>query len=143
MQFLIRLCAIALIPALTTTVCATGENLDQHVRQFVVDRYHDGRRLIEGPREITPPLIEPDQSCVELYQRRLTLLRRLHDYQPAYWDDPRNQAAVFLGAIWTPAFYFLGYTAVNARLDEIDDIDPRAELDALRYASARARCFEK
>ncbi len=109
----------------------------------VIDRYQDGRRLIEGPREVIPPALEPGQSCIALYERRLALLRHMDDYKPAYWDDPRNQAAVLIGTIWAPSFYFLSYSAINAHLDATNDTDPRAELDALRYASAQQRCFQK
>ncbi len=146
MTFLLRLrlCTIALLPVLsTTTVQAAANNPDERIRQFVVERYHDTRHLIEGPQGSAPPAIAPDQSCITLYERRLTLLRQLDDYKPPYWDDPRNQAAVFIGTMWTPAFYFLGYSAVNARLEEIDDIGPQTELDALRHASAQQRCFER
>jgi hypothetical protein len=144
MSIFIRLCAIALVSALSSAlVYAAGESLNAQVNDFVVDRYHDGQRLIEGPTVATPPVIEPNQSCAALYQRRLVLLQQMHDYKPAYWDDPRNQAAVFLGAIWTPAFYFLGYSAITAQLDKLNEIDPQTELDALRHVSAQLRCFEK
>ena len=144
MPMFIRFCAIALVAALSNaSVHADGESFDVQVNEFVVDRYHDGRRLIEGPRVATPPVIDPNQSCVALYQRRLVLLQQMHDYKPAYWDDPRNQAAVFLGTIWTPAFSFLGYSAITAQLDELNEIDPQTELDALRHVSAQQRCFEK
>jgi hypothetical protein len=136
--FLTSVCVLG--PA---NVAAAAEDIDQRVREFLIARYQDGRRLIEGPRETAPPPIAPNQSCAVLYQRRLNLLRQLNDYKPAYWDDRRNQAAFFVGTIWTPAFYFLNYTAVTARLDELDNVDPRVELDALRYASAQQRCFER
>lgn len=144
MSILIRLCVISLLTALCPTmVHATGETSDEGVSRFIIDRLHDGRRLIKGPSESDPPPVEPHQSCIELYQRRLSLLRQLHDYKPSYWDDPRNQAAVFIGTVWMPAFYFLNYSAVSAHLDELKHIEPRVELDALRHASAQQRCFEK
>ena len=62
---------------------------------------------------------------------------------PPYWDDQRNQTAIFLDAIWTPALYFLSYSAITAHLDQINDIGPMAELEALSRASAQRRCFEK
>jgi len=144
MPILMRLCVISLLTALSTTmVHAIGATLDEGVGGFIVDRLHDTRRLIAGPSESVPPIIEADQSCIELYQRRLILLRQLRDYNPTYWDDPRNQAAVLIGTIWAPAFYFLNYSAVNAQLDTLNHLDPQAELDALRHASAQRRCFEK
>lgn len=126
-----------------TTFAAAGDSLGQQAGDFLIDRYHDGRRLLEGPRQTATPAVAPGQSCIALYERRLELLRNMNDYKPAYWDDPRNQAAVFIGTIWTPAFYFLGYSAISAQLDSLNDIDPQVELDALRFASAEQRCFEK
>ena len=115
----------------------------ERARQFVIDRYQDGRHLIEGPAAIAPPVIDTTLTCIELYQRRLVLLRQMQHHKPTYWDDPRNQAAVFIGLIWTPAFYFLSYSALTARLDDLSMGDPQIALDTLRHASAQQRCFEK
>jgi hypothetical protein len=144
MALIVRCYAILVLVVLsTTTVYASGENIDEQVREFAHEGYRDVRLLIEGPREIPLPFVDPGRSCIDLYQRRVTLMHQMHDYKPAYWDDPRNQAAVFLGTIWTPTFYFLGYSAISAHLDELSDTNPQAELDALSQASAQQRCFEK
>lgn len=118
-------------------------SFEQRAREFAANRYDDARTLINGPQLVTPPPIDPAAGCVALYERRMFLQRTMSDRNPAYWDDPRNQAAVFLGTIWTPAFYFLGYSAVTGHLDELSANDPLAEIDALRRASAALRCFER
>ncbi len=144
MSLFVRFFAVALLTALApTTAQAIEESIDVQAGEFALERYRDARRLIEGPREIPLPVIDTAQSCGDLYRRRVTLRRHLDDYKPPYWSDPRNQTAVFLGTIWTPAFYFLGYSAVSAHLDQLTDANPRAELDALSQASAQQRCFEK
>ena len=144
MKLFVRFHAIALLVILsTTTAQATGENIADQVREFALAGYRNGRQLINDPREIPLPTIETNRSCIDLYRRRVTIMRHLHDYKPPYWDDPRNQSAVFLGTIWIPAFYFLGYSAVSAHLDELNKLEPQAELEALSRASAQQRCFEK
>lgn len=108
---------------------------------FAERRLNDIKKIILGPNGQPAPHIDPFQSCQQLYQRRLALLPKTLSYKPAYWDDPRNQVAVFLGTMFAPAFYFLGYTGISLYLEEANRIDPRIELDALRYASAQQRCF--
>ncbi len=136
---------VALVAALFSPYSALAAelNLEQQARQFATDRYNDARTLINGPQLRPAPPIDPAAGCVALYERRMALQRTMNDRNPAYWDDPRNQAAVFLGTVWTPAFYFLGYSAVNGHLDELSADDPQAEIDALRQASAALRCFER
>lgn len=111
------------------------------VLQFAQQRIQDIKKLIGGPNGRPAPVIAPYQSCQQLYARRLQLLPQTLDYKPAYWDDPRNRVAVFLGTMFAPAFYFLSYTGISSYLDAARQIDPRIELDALRHASAQQRCF--
>ena len=113
------------------------------VLKFAENRYRDIKKIILGPNGQPAPVIEPYQTCQQLYRRRLELLPQTLNYKPDYWDDPRNQVAVFLGTMFTPAFYFLGYSGISAYLDAANQIDPRIELDALRHASARQRCFTR
>lgn len=134
---------------LETTPTAAGQyasnqsvNIDP-ILKFAERRILDIKKLIGGPNGHPAPAIAPYQSCQQLYARRLQLLPKTLDYKPAYWDDPRNQVAVFLGTMFAPAFYFLSYTGVTSYLDAAHQIDPRIELDALRHASAQQRCFIK
>ncbi|MFT4583953.1 MAG: hypothetical protein ACI915_001702 [Gammaproteobacteria bacterium] len=143
-SFKISLCAMTTLLSLCLTPLQAAEHTPgENVREFAEQRYHDARRLIEGPRETVPATIPSGLSCIELYERRLDLLRQTDHHKPNYWDDPRNQAATFIGTIWTPAFYFLGYSAITAHLDELNIEEPQSTLNALRRASATQRCFEK
>lgn len=140
----LRFPVVMLLAVLATDPAyAIGENTTEQLREFALDRVEDGQRLVLGPSELPLPAIDPNLNCIELYQRRVKLWHQVHDYKPDYWNDPRNQAAVFIGTLWTPAFYFLGFSAVTAHLDQLNDVGPQAELDALSRASARLRCFEK
>lgn len=142
MQSLLKCSAVLLLWA-TGLGFACATEIHQQIEQFGIERFNDGRLMIEGPRIIEPAPTDPAASCRALYQRRMALQRNLDDYKPAYWEDPRNQTAVFLGTIWVPAFYFLAYSAVTTHLDELKDYTPQTEIDALRRASAALRCFEK
>ena len=128
--------AVGAQTAQTTSVTASDP-----VAEFAKKRFNDLKKLINGPNGQPAPHIAPYQTCQQLYYRRLAIMPRTLNYKPDYWDDPRNQVAVFLGTMFTPAFYFLGYSGINAYLDAANQIDPRIELDALRHASAQQRCF--
>lgn len=108
---------------------------------FARDRAADGRRLVLGPTapQVTPP--PATLTCTELYERRVALMQQQLDYRPAYTDDPRNQAAVFIGTIATPAFYFLPFSGIQDYVDADRKVRTERELDALRYASATRQCY--
>ena len=133
----------ALIIASTTAAYADEARFGDRAKAFASARYHDGKQLLLGPQPRPYPRVPATSDCIALYQQRLALRHERLDYKPGYWDDPRNQTAVFIGTIWSPVFYFLGYTAVSAHLADLNDADPTAELDALSAASQRQRCFER
>lgn len=135
---------LALLAFAAATIAQAAEpSFETRVREFALDRYHDGRLLIEGPHPLPTPAIDASLDCTAIYERRVALRRARDDHNVDYWDDPRNQAAVFLGAIWTPAFYFLGYSALDAHLEDLRLDDPLVEIDALSRLSAQKRCFER
>ncbi len=89
-------------------------------------------------------LVQPQdlaRSCEELYYERVVLTQRARAFAPAFYDDPRNQAAVFLGSVATPLYYLWGYTAVESYYDarRVEAVNRR--LDVLRQLSARKDCF--
>ena len=57
MSLFVRFFAVALLTTLPpTTAQAIGESINVQVREFTLERYHDGCRLIEGPREAPLPV---------------------------------------------------------------------------------------
>jgi hypothetical protein len=119
----------------------TPNQVQENTEQFAYDRLADGRRLLFGPYPPRVAPVPPAQTCAELYAERVQLMRAQVDYKPAYTDDPRNRAAVFIGTLFTPGFYYLAFTGVQAYLDATDDASAQSRLDALRYASAEQQCY--
>ena len=114
----------------------------EQARTFARARLADAHALLLGPSQPTPPPVT-NYDCHALYARRLELMRDGLDYRLPYWDDPRHVAAVFVGTLWTPAFYYLPYRAVAGTAADARRDRRTAELDQLRYASAAQRCFER
>ena len=102
--------------------------------------YDEANALINGPQPATFRNYS-QLSCAELYARRLKLYRKDVDTNPTFTDDPRNHAAVFIGLIYTPAFYYLPYSAIMNYRDHAHDVRRESKLDALRFASAERDCF--
>ncbi|MGH8598437.1 MAG: hypothetical protein ACREXT_17430 [Gammaproteobacteria bacterium] len=119
----------------------TWPQVQRDTEQFVYDRIGDGHRLILGPHAPHTAPVAPHQTCEALYAQRLALMQTQYDYKPAYTDDPRNRAAIFIGTIFTPAFYFLAFSGIQAYGEANDDAATHAQLDTLRYASAQQQCF--
>jgi hypothetical protein len=125
-----------------TTVSSSMSAYRQKAERFARDRLGDAHDLLVGPER--PAAMSPtDLDCRALYARRVALIQDRLDYRPTFWDDPRNRTSVFLGATWTPAFYYLGYSALAGYTQANTGPQRQAEIDALRSASARQRCFER
>jgi len=112
-----------------------------HAEAFARDRARDGERMLLGPTApvVTPPA--PELDCAALYARRVALMQHQLDYRPAWSDDPRNQAAVFIGTIFTPGFYFLPFSGIQDYVDGDRKVRAERELDALRTAAAARQCY--
>ena len=112
------------------------------VKQFVQARARDARNLTLG--HPVPQIIMPTNlDCTTLYNRRIALMRGQLDTGPTdYFDDPRIGAGTFLGAVWTPAFYYLPFRTLQRFQDQQRRPQVQADIDALRAASAAQRCFE-
>ena len=112
------------------------------VKQFVADRAHDARDMTLGTP--APQMVMPtDLDCTTLYNRRVALMRGQVDTGPTdYFDDPRIGAGSLLGAVWTPAFYYLPIRTLQRFRDQQRRPQLQADIDALPAASAAQRCFE-
>jgi hypothetical protein len=94
-----------------------------------------------GPAVAEATIEDEERSCADLYYERTVLMQRTNSFAPAYYDDPRNQALFYLGTVYTPMYYLLGYTAFESYYDtrRVEAVNRR--LDALRQVSARKDCF--
>lgn len=112
------------------------------VKQFVQARVTDARDLTLVPP--APQLVMPtDLDCTTLYNRRVALIRGQLDHEPTdYFNDPRIGASTVLGAVWTPAFYYLPFRTLQRFQAEQRRPHQQAAIDELRAASAAQRCFE-
>ncbi len=115
---------------------------EEQVRQFARARIVDGHDLLLGP-SVPQPVAPIPGDCRTLYQQRVAMMREQLDYRRPFWDEPRHVATVLVGAVWTPAFYFLPYRALSTTLADERQAGGVAELDALRAAAAAGRCFER
>jgi len=112
------------------------------VKQFVAARAQDARDLALGAP--APQMVMPtDLDCTALYNRRVAMMRGQVDIGPTdYFDDPKIGTGAFLGAIWTPAFYYLPFRTLQRYQNQQRRPQVQADIDALRAASAAQRCFE-
>lgn len=112
------------------------------IKQFVQARATDARQLTLGTP--APQLVMPtDLDCTALYNRRVALMRGQVDHEPTdYFSDPRIGASTVLGALWTPAFYYLPLRTLQRFQAEQRRPQQQAAIDELRAASAAQRCFE-
>lgn len=124
------------------TVGTTLAHAMRPAADFARARAADGYEILLGPSPPQAPEVAT-ADCATLYARRLELTRAGLDHRPTFWRDPRHAGAVFVGAIWTPAFYYLPYRAVAELATRGADAARQAELDALRHSAARQRCFER
>jgi hypothetical protein len=143
-----RLCTLlTLITLVTPSLTFAGTQIvprvtSEQAAQFTRARLDDGYALLLGPSNPTATTIT-ERDCRKLYQQRVTLMRSRLDHRKPFWDEPRHVGAVFVGALWTPAFYYLPYRALTEVTAEARAATVVSELDALRAASASARCFER
>jgi hypothetical protein len=113
------------------------------VDRFARARAADAQELLLGPRPPRAPAAQT-RSCDELYARRVALVQGQLDYSPrGFFDEPRNQAGALIGAMWTPAFYYLPFRALQTFTTEERARDAALELDQLRAQAAQQRCYER
>ena len=143
-----RLCTVLiLITLVMPSLAIAGTQVmprltTEQVRQFTRARLDDSYELLLGPSNPAAITIT-ERDCRKLYQQRVTLMRSRLDHRKPFWGEPRHVGAVFVGALWTPAFYYLPYRALTEVAADARAATVVSELDALRAASASARCFER
>lgn len=146
----LRVSSILVVLSLVAPLAPANEPMPERpaiemapVKQFVQARATDARDLSLGP---PPPqqVMPTDLDCATLYNRRVALMRGQVDHEPTdYFSDPRIDASTVLGAVWTPAFYYLPFRTLQRFQAEQRRPHQQAAIDELRAASAAQRCFER
>lgn len=140
---------LAFVVLLAFALIAARPALAYHQTRMITERdlhawshwfYHEVMMLIDGPQR-APFIDHRALDCAMLYERRLALYRENLDMNPAFTDDPRTRAAVFIGTVFTPAFLYLPYAAVMDYRTENARIERIGRIDALAYASSAQDCF--
>jgi hypothetical protein len=135
---------VLLIGILPTASAASAVTLPTRadVERFALARGADARELLLGPTQ-PEAAIPGGMDCADLYLQRMALTRAGLDHRPTFWEDRRHPAAIFVGAIWTPGFYYLPFRAVTDLVEDSRAPQREADLEALRARSALLRCYER
>ncbi len=88
-----------------------------------------------------PVRLVSEKSCTELYLEITDLLDRKHAAEAGFWDDQKNRLAGAAGAVFKPALFYLGYSAIRHFQEKEQTFDSRARIAQLRAASADKQCF--
>ena len=107
---------------------------------LVVHISTSANKFVNGA-ELEAPQDRSMLDCQALYERRLALYRKNLNTDAAFFDDPRTQTSMLVGAIWPPALLYLPYAAAERYLDDIARVERTAEINNLAYASSAQDCF--
>ncbi len=81
------------------------------------------------------------RSCNDLYMQASGLEKESFSY--AADNGNKTQVASIVGTIFTPALYYLGYSAYQDYKNGINSKTTFSEIEEIRLRMAEKRCFEK
>lgn len=96
--------------------------------------------LVEINKPIKQGLYD-NRSCNDLYMEALALEKESFSY--AAGNGNKTQVASVVSTIFTPALYYLGYSAYQDYKNEIDSRSTFVEIEEIRFRMAEKRCFTK
>lgn len=82
-----------------------------------------------------------NRSCNELYMQASILEKESFSYSVD--SNNTTQVASIVSTVFTPAFYYLGYSAVQDFHKEVRSQAVFDEMETIRYRMAEKRCFLK
>lgn len=82
-----------------------------------------------------------NRSCNELYIEASALEKQSFSYETDKGE--RTQMASAVSTVFAPAFYLLGYSAIQDYRTSIKAKSTFAKIEEVRYQMAEKRCFEK
>jgi hypothetical protein len=97
---------------------------------------------LETP-QVASSYSEADQlrSCPDLYQEYMALTPSSYDYRRDFWSKPDNRIAGMVGAFFTPALAYWGYSSVNDYRKGNQQNAALARMAALERLFAEKQCF--
>ena len=81
------------------------------------------------------------RSCNDLYMQASALEKESFSY--AADNSSKTQVASLVSTVFTPALYYLGYSAFQDYKDDIRSKSTFSEIEQIRFRMAEKRCFEK
>lgn len=95
-----------------------------------------------APPEVTVN-IEEDllRSCPDLYREYAALVPASHDYRSDFWTRPENRVAGVVGAVFTPALAYWGYSGLNDYRKGNRIAASKARMTQLEQVFAQKQCF--
>jgi RsiW-degrading membrane proteinase PrsW (M82 family) len=81
------------------------------------------------------------RSCNDLYMEAVSLEKESFSY--AAGNSNRTKVASIVSTVFTPALYYLGYSAYQDYKSEADAKSTFAKIEEIRYLMAEKRCFTK
>lgn len=96
--------------------------------------------LVEMKKPVGGGLYD-SRSCNDLYMQALTLEKESFSY--AADRGNKTQVASIVSTVFTPAIYFLGYSAFQDYKDSARSKTTFTEIEDIRLRMAEKRCFVK
>jgi RsiW-degrading membrane proteinase PrsW (M82 family) len=81
------------------------------------------------------------RSCNDLYMEAVALEKESFSY--AAGNGNRTKVASIVSTVFTPALYYLGYSAYQDYKTEADSKSTFAKIEEIRFRMAEKRCFSK
>ena len=114
------------------------------IKQILMTILITGSFGLEALAQDTQPSLVPvdsDKSCQQLYLEVEYLLSRKNAAAAGFWNDETNQIAGGAGLVFKPAWFYLGYAAIQHFQDRQGSTDASQRITALRNALADKLCF--
>jgi len=96
--------------------------------------------LVEMQKPVGGGLYD-NRSCNDLYMQALTLEKESFSYAADRGD--KTQVASIVSTVFTPAIYFLGYSAFQDYKQKARSESTFIEIEDIRLRMAEKRCFVK
>jgi hypothetical protein len=81
------------------------------------------------------------RTCPDLYREYAALVPASYDYRTDFWTRPENRAAGVVGAVFTPALAYWGYSGLTDYRKANQMAASKERISELEWAFAQKQCF--